>query len=217
MPTSNQNHQKPSSFHFPRWVGQLWLRGTGWTVKGDLPTAGKYVIIGAPHTSNWDFPFMMAIAAFYQLPVSWMGKDSLFKKPVMGGLLRRMGGIAIDRSKPTGVVMQVVQQMHAADTMALVIPPEGTRKKKEYWKSGFYWIALHAGVPIVCAYLDFARKEGGIGPIIIPSGDITADMDQIRAFYQEIQGKFPAQTTCVRLKEEDKEAGFRDQEPGVSN
>lgn len=202
----NSNHTPiPRTFHLPRWLGQAWLKATGWTVTGQLPDARKYVIIGAPHTSNWDFPYMMAYAAIFQVPVCWMGKDSLFKKPVMGGILRRMGGIAIDRSQPTGVVMQVVEQMQSAGEMALVIPPEGTRKKKDYWKSGFYWIALQAEVPIVCAYLDFARKEGGIGPTITPTGDISADMDQIRAFYDGIEGKYPELVTPIRLKEEDKE------------
>jgi len=185
----------------------LWLRVFGWRIAGDMPVCDKMVLIGAPHTSNWDLPFMLAVAAVYGLDVTWMGKDSLFKKPVFGRLLRRLGGIPIDRSRPSGVVLQIVRMFKKSDRLALVVPPSGTRKKKEYWKSGFYWIAHTARVPIICSYLDYGRKEGGVRLSFVPTGDVQADMNRIRSCYQDIQGKHPHQTTRIRLKEEDTAPG----------
>ena len=200
-PNTTNPVQKP--LLFPRWVGRLWLWAFGWTVTGDLPDSKKYVLIAAPHTSNWDFPFMIAVAAVFRVRVSWMGKDSLFKHP-LGGILRRMGGIPIDRSKPSGVVLQVVRMVKHADALALVVPPSGTRKKRDYWKSGFYWIAHTAKVPIVCAYLDFGQKRAHVGLSFTPTGDVKADMDRIREFFSGVQAKYPELTTRIRLREEDK-------------
>ncbi len=210
MDSSNSLPPASDSFIFPRWLGRLWLWLFGWRICGEVPPEPKYVLIGAPHTSNWDFLFMMAVVAVLRLKITWMGKDSLFKHPLAGWLMRKLGGIPIDRSRPTGVVTQIVHRFKQSSRLILVVPPSGTRKKKEYWKSGFYWIALTAKVPIVCAYLDFGRKEGGIGPTIIPTGNIKADMDLIRAFYQDIQGKYPEQNSRIRLKEEDEDQPARD-------
>ncbi|MCG3207010.1 MAG: hypothetical protein FOGNACKC_00610 [Anaerolineae bacterium] len=210
MDSSNSLPPASDSFVFPRWLGRLTLRLLGWRISGEAPTTPKYVLIGAPHTSNWDFLFMLAVAATLQLKITWMGKDSLFKYPLAGWVMRKLGGIPIDRSRPTGVVTQIVHRFKQSSRLILVVPPSGTRKRKEYWKSGFYWIALTAKVPIVCAYLDFGRKEGGIGPTIIPTGNIKADMDIIRTFYQDVAGKYPAQTTRVRLKEEDEDQPARE-------
>ncbi|RMF01586.1 MAG: acyltransferase [Chloroflexi bacterium] len=205
MPNTNHSRRGRSTFLFPAWAGKLWLWAFGWTVTGTLPNHNKYVLIGAPHTSNWDFLFMLAFAAVLRLRVSWMGKDSLFKRP-FGGIMRRLGGIPIDRSRSSGMVQGIAQRFAESDRLVLLITVSGTRKKGDYWKSGFYWIAHTAQVPIVCAYLDYEKKEGGLGPTINPTGDVAADMNRIREFYTGIQGKYPELTSRVRLKEEDQPA-----------
>jgi 1-acyl-sn-glycerol-3-phosphate acyltransferase len=191
---------------FPRWLGQLWLNIFGWKLIGQAPDLPKYILIAAPHTSNWDLPFMLAAAAILRVRISWMGKNTLFKWP-FGGVMRWLGGIPIDRSRPSGVVLQIVRMLKKSERLILAVPPSGTRKKRDYWKSGFYWIAHTAKVPIVCAYLDYGKKEAGLGLTFIPSGDVRADMDRIRTFYQDIQGKHPELVSTMRLREEDEPSG----------
>ena len=195
-------HTVPTPGMLPAWAGKLWMWSFGWSVKGKIPDGNKFVFIGAPHTSNWDFLFMLAAAAILGMRVSWMGKASLFKKP-FGGLMRRLGGIPIIREQQHGVVDYMVELFKNSDQLSVLIPPEGTRSKKDYWKSGFYWIAYGAQVPIVCTYLDFSRKEACVGLTFVPTGNIKADMDRIRGFYNGIQAKYPQKTSRVRLREED--------------
>lgn len=174
----------------------------GWDVVGQVPAGGKFVLIGAPHTSNWDFPFGLAALYIYRLKVSWMGKDALFRKP-FGGVMRWLGGIAIDRDSPHGVVEQITEQFRNSQKLVVLITPSATRKKRDYWKSGFYRIACAAQVPILCGYLDYKRKQAGLGLSFVPTGAIKNDMDRIREFYQGIQGKRPELTTRIRLQDED--------------
>ena len=192
------------SFHRPILcsIGRLWLWANGWTVQADLPDAKKFVIVGGPHTSNWDFPY--AIAMFYALNIklSWMGKDALFKPP-LGYLMRLLGGLAIYRDSHHGVVEQMADRLEKADKLIIGVAAKGTRKKAPYWKSGFYWIALKAKVPIVCCYLDYKNKKACIGLTIMPTGDIKQDMDKIRAFFSGIQGANLENMDIIRLKEED--------------
>jgi 1-acyl-sn-glycerol-3-phosphate acyltransferase len=185
-----------------RWIGQTFLRVAGWKVVGDRPPVDRYVIIAAPHTSNWDMPFMLAFAFVYDIPVRWMGKHTLFEEPY-GKFFRWLGGIAIVRSRPGGVVAQMVEQFENGESLVLMVPAEGTRSHVDYWKSGFYHIARGADVPVVLSFLDFGKKEGGIGPTIKMTGDITADMDKIRAFYADKQGFRPSKVGVIRLREED--------------
>jgi 1-acyl-sn-glycerol-3-phosphate acyltransferase len=159
-------------------------------------------VIAAPHTSNWDLPFMLAVAYALGVKPSWLGKRELFRPP-LGWILRPLGGIAVDRSAPKGLVGQAVARFAECDDLFLVIPPSGTRARAPYWKSGFYHVARGAGVPILCAYLDYRERVGGIGPALTPSASIAADMDRIRAFYATKQAKYPAQVTPVRLREEE--------------
>lgn len=188
-----------------KWIGNTWLRVAGWKLEGEAPAEKRYVLIAAPHTSNWDLPFMLACSYIYELPMHWMGKDTLFKPP-LGWLLAPLGGFAIDRSKAGGVVQQMTERF--ADLAAndegfvLAVPAEGTRGKKPMWKSGFYHIARSANVPIALSYLDWKTKRTGIGKVIHPSGDIQADMDQIRAFYEGMEGRIPGQFTPPLLREE---------------
>ncbi len=185
-----------------RWFSRFvfWIRG--WTYEGESPTFPKFVTIGAPHTSNSDFLAFLAVATHFRLPARYIGKHTLFRWP-FGGLMRRLGGIPVRRGSGQGLVEQVVEAFERADRMALVIAPEGTRGRADYWKSGFYRIAVGAGVPIVCGFVDYATKTMGLGPTVHPTGDARADMAIIRAFYAGKEGAKPGNETPVRLREED--------------
>lgn len=185
-----------------RWIGLAFLRAAGWKMDGEKPAMDRYVIIAAPHTSNWDMPFMLAMAFVYDIPVRWMGKHTLFKPP-FGPLFEWLGGIPIVRHRIGGVVEQMIERFANGEPLALMVPAEGTRSYVDYWKSGFYHIARGADVPVVLSYLDFGRKVGGIGPAVRLTGDIAADMDEIRAFYDGKQGLRPAKMGRIRLREED--------------
>jgi len=167
-----------------------YLRLAGWQVQGALPAqAQKCVLIAAPHTSNWDLPYTLMVAFALRLNIYWIGKASLFRFP-FGPLMRWLGGIAVDRSKSNNLVLASAQALQAADgALQLIVPPEGTRSKTRYWKTGFYHIAVTAQVPIVMAYMDYQRKLSGLGPVFVPTGNIEADMLQIKAFYAPFKGK----------------------------
>jgi 1-acyl-sn-glycerol-3-phosphate acyltransferase len=182
-------------------VGALILRLRGWSVQGELPPVEKAVVVAAPHTSNWDLLYMLAVSWVLGVRPSWLGKREIFGWP-LGWLMRRLGGVPIDRSVRANVVEQVVQRFAASDRLFLVVPPSGTRSRAAHWKSGFYFMALGAGVPIVCAYLDYRRKVGGIGPTIEATGDVAADMQRIRELYAGVTARYPDQATPVRLLEE---------------
>lgn len=166
------------------------LKLAGWRVEGSLPPGvGKCVLIAAPHTSNWDLPYTLMVAFELRLHVFWMGKASIFSPPFRG-VMMWLGGIPVDRERSTNVVAASVDAINnAAHAIQLVVPPEGTRSKARYWKTGFYYIALGAKVPIVMAYMDYQRKVSGLGPLLLPTGDIEADMKIIRAFYAPFKGK----------------------------
>jgi len=181
-----------------RWL----LRVTGWQTVGTRPTCDHYVLIAAPHTSNWDFPLMLIFAAAFDIKVTWMAKHSLFYPP-MGWIMRALGGMPIIRHRNQNVVAAMVAAFDTVPHLVLVVPTEGTREKSEYWKSGFYHIARQAGVPIVPSFLDFGRKCGGFGPALAISGDVRSDMQYFRNFYRGMKGKFPDQFGPVRLSEED--------------
>jgi len=182
-------------------VARLFLRLTGWQPEGTQPTAAKYVLIAAPHTTSWDLPFLLAFALVYDVRISWMGKHTLFRGP-MGPVMRRLGGIPIRRHERGNMVERMARAFDGVERLTLVIPAEGTRRYVPYWKSGFYHVARTAGVPIVLGYLDYARKRGGFGPAIKPTGEVKRDMDLIRAFYADKAGKYPHAFGEVRLKEE---------------
>ena len=166
------------------------LRATGWKLDGQLPAdQPKCVLIAAPHTSNWDLPYTLMVAFALRLNIYWMGKQQLFRGP-WGPVMRWLGGIAVDRSQSTNLVSASATAIRAADgAMCLVVPPEGTRSKTRQWKTGFYWIAHEAGVPIVMAYMDYPRKLSGLGPVFQPTGNVDADMAAIKAWYAPFKGK----------------------------
>jgi 1-acyl-sn-glycerol-3-phosphate acyltransferase len=169
---------------------RAFLRLNGWTVEGRLPAAAaKCVLIAAPHTSNWDLPYTLMVAFSLRLNIYWMGKASLFRFP-FGPVMRWLGGIAVDRSRNNNLVAASAAAIVAAEGAAqLVVPPEGTRGKTRHWKTGFYFIALEAQVPIVLAYMDYRRKVSGLGPLFRPTGDVVADMAEIKRFYAGISGR----------------------------
>lgn len=186
------------------WIGRSWFWLTGWKVGDWPPDLDKFVLIASPHTSYWDFPFTMAYGWMCKLDFNWFGKHQMFTFP-WGPLFRRMGGISVDRRSPQGLVEQMVDAFVTREQLRLVVPPKGTRAKREYCKSGFYAIAYAAGVPVVPGYLDFKNKRAGIGPPIELTGDVAADMDRFRAFYAGIEGKRPELQSPLRLRAEDDE------------
>ena len=172
------------------WFSRMALRLTGWRVVGGAPTVPKYVLIAAPHTSNWDFPVALMVCFALRLRVYWMGKDSLFP-PLLGGVMRWLGGIPVNRARAGNLVQATVDAYNSNARLIVIVPPEGTRSKVTQWKTGFYYIAQGAGVPIALGYLDFRKKEAGLSRMFQPSGDIVADMVEIQAFYAGISGKNP--------------------------
>lgn len=157
-------------------------------MEGNFPDLSKFVIIAAPHTSNWDFVIGLSVAFAIDIDAHWIGKHTIFRWP-FGRLMRRLGGIPVNRSKTTGLVPQVVQVFRENERFVLAIAPEGTRGKVERWKSGFYQIASQAEVPIVCAYFDYPTRTVGIGNVVRPSGNYEADLADIMSFYSHFRGK----------------------------
>lgn len=185
-----------------RWIGRGWLWLFGWRVEGSVPAdAPKLVFIAAPHTSNWDLPFMLAVSWVLGIRLGFMGKHDLFVPP-LGWLMRALGGVPVDRRAPQGLVAQMAAEFAQRPRFALAIPPEGTRSLTRQWKTGFYRIAQAAKVPIACGFLDFRRRCGGVGPLILPGGDMQADMERIAAFYSDITGKHPERFGPVRWPSE---------------
>ncbi len=166
------------------------LRLTGWRVEGALPAhALRSVLIAAPHTSNWDLPYTLMVAFALRLNIRWMGKHGIFRAP-FGGVMRWLGGIEVNREQSNNLVAASAKAIRESDgPLQLIVPPEGTRSKARYWKTGFYHIAREAQVPIVMAYMDYAHKRSGLGPLFEPTGDVDADMASIKAFYAPFKGK----------------------------
>ena len=177
-----------------RALSRGFLRANGWTVEGSLPPhARKAVLIAAPHTSNWDLPYTLMVAFCLNLQPYWMGKASIFAFP-FGGLMRWLGGIAVDRSRSNNLVAASAEAIRVADgPVQLIVPPEGTRGKSRQWKTGFYFIAQQARVPIILAFMDYEKKRSGLGPIFEPTGDVERDMQTIKGFYAGVKGRNPAQ------------------------
>lgn len=184
--------------NFFHWLGKTALRLTGWRVECSLSEFPSSVVIVAPHTSNWDFFYGLMASFELRVTAFWLGKHSVFRWPV-AGLLRRLGGIPVDRRASHRMVEQVVEIFRTREDFILALAPEGTRRRTEKWKSGFYHIARGANVPIICAYLDYRRKVVGVGPIIHPTGDKQADMEKIRDFYRTITARYPEKATEARI------------------
>jgi len=191
------------------WLADKLLKLSGWRFSGTLPDLPKLIIIGAPHTTNWDFIIYLGALHHYRMKASFIGKHTLFRWP-FGYFFRWLGGIPVDRSKPGGLVQQVVDAVARAERMILVMAPEGTRKAAPYWKSGFLQIAAKADIPIVLGYVDFPNRLAGLGPLLIVDEDATQFMDQARSFYADKQGLHAEGKGPVRVREEVEPGG----EPG---
>ncbi len=173
-----------------RFTSNSIMRLAGWNVEGILPDLSKYVIIGAPHTSNWDFILFLGIIFHLKINVSYMGKVELFRSPI-GWFFYYCGGIPVDRSKSTGLVEQTVEACNNAEQFILVIAPEGTRHGVKEWKRGFYHIAKGAGIPIVMTKVDGKHKTVHIGEMFYPTEDIEADMQAIQNSFKGLAGIRP--------------------------
>lgn len=189
-----------------RALSRVWCFLFRWKVvpiEDAIPT--PCVVIAAPHTSNWDFFALIASARLNNADIRWLGKQQMFDGP-LAGLFRALGGIPVDRSAPGGIVGEMVHLLGGDPNLMVVVPAEGTRTATEYWKSGFYRIAREAGVPIQLSFVDGRTRTSGFGPALLPSGDVAADMDVIRAFYADKLGIKPDRFMVPRLREEDKAA-----------
>lgn len=170
-------------------LGLLKLLG-GWTITGQLPDCKKMVIAVAPHTSNQDFFVGIAAALALDLKIRFLGKHSIFVWPVKR-LLLSLGGIPVDRSHPHGVVGQVVAEFEQQDSLLLGLSPEGSRKKVENWRSGFWFIAKQAKVPICLVGLDYRNKQLVFGPCFSTGENFAEDLRHMRLFFQQVTAKYP--------------------------
>jgi 1-acyl-sn-glycerol-3-phosphate acyltransferase len=204
MAASQPNPFRVSSFM--HGLAGLIFRVAGWKNEGTVHQPSRFVIIAAPHTSNWDAFIMVTAAYIFRVKIAWFVKREAFFFP-LGIVLRFFGGIPIDRSKRTNMVGQAIEQLANSNHLILAVPPEGTRKRCPHWKTGFYHIAHGAGVPIVLGYIDYRRRVAGLGPAFVPTGDIEADFEVFRAFYAKVTPRFPEHrgTVAVRSSTLDRE------------
>lgn len=182
-----------------RSLSRLLLGLVGWRVVGDVPRKG--VLVGAPHTSNWDWVLTLLLAWESGVVIRLLVKKEVFVGP-LGWLMRATGSVPLDRKDPGGIIRQVIASARSDETFLLGLAAEGTRSKSEHWKSGFYRIARQTGLPVTLAYIDRPSRRVGWGPTFELTGDVVADMDRVRAFYADKTGIHPELTTEPRLKEE---------------
>lgn len=187
-----------SKLSLPKLISRLILWMLGWQTDFISNNHPKYVLIGAYHTSNWDFVIGYLVMTAIGLRLSWVGKHTLFYWP-LGWFMRILGGIPVNRRISKNFVDQIVETFRSYNNLIVAIAPEGTRGKTDNWKSGFYYIALGAKVPIALGYVDYRRKFGGIGAFINPTGNIDGDLDKIREFYSKITAKFPEKAGEIRI------------------
>lgn len=178
---------------------------SGWTLRTEPAPQRPTILLGAPHTSNWDFALMLAIAWRLDMDIRWLGKSSLFSG-WRGPLMRSLGGIPVNRAAPQDVVADVVEQARSGAVFGLVVTPDGTRSGHTHWKSGFYRIARETQMPVTLGYVDRTTKTSGLGPTIELTGDVAADMDRIRAFYADKAGFRPENRVEPRLRDESSDA-----------
>lgn len=184
-----------------RMVARLYWTFSRWRLVSEPAPDRPTVLIGAPHTSNWDFVLMLAIAWRLDMRFRWLGKKSLFRS-WRGPIMRGLGGIPVDRDAPAAVVGEVLARIRSGDVFGLVVTPDGTRKGHTHWKSGFYRIAREASLPVTLGYVDRTTMTTGLGPTIELTGDVAADMDVIRAFYADKAGLRPEHRVEPRLRDE---------------
>ena len=174
-----------------RFIAKLLFKLSGWKVVGHIPpNIKKCIMIAAPHTSNWDF--IWARSAFYimGIDVRFTIKKEFMKFP-FGGIMDKMGALPVDRSKNNSLVNTMIDILEQNDEMVIMITPEGTRKYQPRWRKGFYHAAFGANVPIILGYLDYKKKEAGIGDVFMPTGDVDSDIEKIKDFYRTKTAKYP--------------------------
>ncbi len=169
------------------WLSRLLLRIAGWKITGRKPEIKKYVMIAAPHTSNWDFFFGLLMNLYFKNEIYWMGKKQIFRMP-FGWIMKWFGGIPVDRSRSNNLVSAVIDEYKKNDSLIVALSPAGSRKNSGKWKTGFYHIATGADVPISLGYIDFKTKTVGYGRMFYPSGDMEKDMVEITGFYSDKSG-----------------------------
>jgi 1-acyl-sn-glycerol-3-phosphate acyltransferase len=175
---------------FYHYLAKIIMKFVGWRVDGKLPDIPKFVLIGAPHTSNWDFLLFLGVIFSLRANVHFMGKAELFRFPI-GWFFRFCGGVPVDRKKSTGLVEQMVRVCNESEKFILTIAPEGTRHQVAEWKRGFYHIAKNAGIPVVMAVVDGRHKTVRIGQVFHPTEDIEADMKTIVGIFEGVAGIKP--------------------------
>ena len=180
------------------YLSYLILKLLGWRTQADFPDAKKYVIVAAPHTSNWDFPLGILAAKALKLKAHWIGKHTIFRWP-FGWFFRAIGGTPVDRGESQDLIKQIAEVFDRSDEFVLALAPDGTRSKTDHWKTGFWHIAKAAKVPIALAYLDFGNKQVGLGGTFYPSDDIEKDFELIREFFKGHRGKNPANESLIQL------------------
>ena len=166
------------------------LRLTGWKIRGQLPAENRFVMIAEPHTSNIDLPLMLAVAFVFRIKLHWIGKDSLFSGP-QAPLMRWLGGLPINRTGGGNEVNRVADHFRGREKIALAIAPTGSRSGSQEWRTGFYWIATEAGVPVLPGFLDFKTRQTGVGDLFHTTGDVEADISALKEFYKDMEGKYP--------------------------
>jgi 1-acyl-sn-glycerol-3-phosphate acyltransferase len=179
-----------SKLTFSQRLARAILKVFGWEFTGAFPDLPKYVLVGAPHTTNWDFPLAMLLMFAGGVRFNWIGKDSLFRWP-MEGFFRSLGGIPVRREKNSNFVAQIVDAFNRSSHLIIAIAPEGTRSLAKRWKTGFYYMARSAQVPLVMGFVDYRRRQVGVGPVIFPNEDIEVTFAELRAFYSDKTGKYP--------------------------
>ncbi|MCA0456905.1 MAG: lysophospholipid acyltransferase family protein [Chloroflexi bacterium] len=195
---SYSDGRAPEANLFISWLARFIFWVVGWKVTGKVPNFPKMLLIGVPHTSNWDGAIFYVFSLAIRTHIKFIGKHTLFKFP-FGGLMRFAGGIPVNRSTTLNAVDQIVDQFNQHERMAVIVAPEGTRSLTKHWKTGFYYIALKAQVPIVLGYVDYSRKEVGLGPNFMPTGNIVEDFKIIQAFYADKVGRHPEKQGPVVL------------------
>jgi 1-acyl-sn-glycerol-3-phosphate acyltransferase len=182
-----------------KWLASQILKLVGWTAVYEPPDVSKYIIVAAPHTSNWDLPLGLTYAIASGLRFKWLGKDEVFRFP-FGGIFRLLGGVPVNRRESTNFVDQVAERFAAEDELVIAITPAGTRSNATYWKTGFYYIAIASEVPIAMAFLDYSTQSVGYDTTIWPSGDIEADIKLFQDYYRDKIGKYPDRQREIRIR-----------------
>lgn len=181
-----------------RWLSGTVLRLRGWSIEGSPPVHQRFVLVAAPHTSSWDVPLMVACALQFRLPVHWLGLNSYFRWPIRA-LLRFFGGVPISRGPAAERVRDAAELLARPGSMVVAISPEGSRSAVPRWRSGFYHLAVAAGVPMVLTALDHRDRTARFGPVVEPTGDIEADLEVFRAFYAGVEGRYPEKQGPIRV------------------